>query len=138
MEDMASVRRRPRTDDEFRTAERRGVEERRLSATHVSYDAPRAEILLRLYSGATVTIPRRFFFQIEHATDSELANVELSPAGWLIVFPALDADYSVVGLLRDVFGLTEQRRRAGATKSPARAAASRANGKKGGRPKKAR
>jgi hypothetical protein len=64
--------------------------------------------------------------------------VELSPAGWLIVFPALDADYSVAGLLREIFGFTAQQRRAGATKSPARAAASRANGKKGGRPKKAR
>jgi hypothetical protein len=138
MDDMASVRRLPVTDDEFQAAKRRGFEERWLSATHVSYDASRGEIVLRLYSGATVTIPRSFFPQIEHATAEELANVELSPAGWLIVFPALDADYSVVGLLRDVFGLTEQQRRAGATKSPARAAASRANGKKGGRPKKAR
>jgi hypothetical protein len=138
MEDMASVKHRPVTDEEFEAAEQRGFEERWLSATHVSYDSARAEVVLQLYSGVTVRIPRRFFAHIGHATAAELANVELSPAGWLIVFPALDADYSVAGLLREIFGLTAQQRRAGATKSPARAAASRANGKKGGRPKKAR
>ncbi len=135
MEDMASVKHRPVTDEEFRAAQRRGFEERWLSATHVSYDAARAELVVQLYSGATVAIPRTFFPQINHATPEQLTNVELSPAGWLIVFPALDADYSVIGLLREIFGLTEQQRRAGATKSPARAAASRANGKKGGRPR---
>lgn len=138
MEVMASVKHRPVTDDEFEAAKRRGFEERWLSATHVSYDAARSAVDLQLYSGVTVTIPRSFFAHIEHATAADLANVELSPAGWLIVFPALDADYSVAGLLREIFGLTAQQRRAGATKSPARAAASRANGKKGGRPKKAR
>ena len=138
MEDMASVKRRPVTDEEFHAAERRGFEERWLSATCVSYDSARAEVVLELFSGVTIAIPRRFFPQVDHATASDLENVELSPAGWLIVFPALDADYSVAGLLREIFGLTEQQRRAGATKSAARAAASRTNGKKGGRPKKGR
>jgi hypothetical protein len=137
MKDMASVKHRVVTDEEFQAAERRGFEERWLAAVRVSYDASRAEIVVQLYSGVTVAIPRRFFRYIEHATVEELTNVELSPAGWFIVFPALDADYSVAGLLREIFGLTEQQRRAGATKSPARAAASRLNGKKGGRPKKA-
>ncbi|HEV2739422.1 MAG TPA: DUF2442 domain-containing protein [Candidatus Elarobacter sp.] len=135
MEDMASVKRRPVTDEEFDAAARRGFEERWLSATRVSYDASRSEVVVQLYSGVTVAVPRRFFPHIQHATAAELTNVELSPAGWLIVFPALDADYSVAGLLREIFGLTEQQRRAGATKSLARAAASRENGKKGGRPK---
>jgi hypothetical protein len=50
---------------------------------------------------------------------------------------ALDADFRVSGLLAGVFGTKAyMARRAGQAKSPAKSAAARANGTKGGRPRK--
>jgi hypothetical protein len=50
---------------------------------------------------------------------------------------ALDIDLSIPGLLAGLFGTTAYiARRAGRTKSPAKASAARVNGAKGGRPRK--
>jgi hypothetical protein len=69
------------------------------------------------------------------AEPRDLTDVELSPMGSSIRFPLLDADFAVQALIRHAFGVNEANRIAGATKSPARAAASRSNGAKGGRPR---
>ena len=134
---MASVKRHVPTDAEIEAARRLATEERPKSAVAAKYDKASDEVVLRHYCGATVHIPRKLFPHIETALPRELADIELTPTGTGIRFPALDADYSVPGLLRTIFGLSEGNRRAGATRSSARAAASRKNGKKGGRPKKA-
>jgi Protein of unknown function (DUF2442) len=137
MVEMASVKHRVPSDAEIEGARRLAIAERPKSAVAASYDQATDEVVLAHYCGATVRIPRKLFPHIESARPADLVHVELTPAGTAIRFPLLDADYSVPGMLRRIFGLNEDNRRAGATKSSARAAASRKNGKKGGRPKKA-
>jgi hypothetical protein len=69
--------------------------------------------------------------------------VEVTGAGTGIFFPGLDADLYVPGLIEGVMGTRNWMAAhlgaaGGATRSPEKSAASRANGKLGGRPKKAR
>jgi hypothetical protein len=71
-----------------------------------------------------------------NSVDRSFASaVEVSPLGTSLRFPRLDADFAVHALIRRAFGANEGYRRAGATKSPARAAGSPENGKKRGRPR---
>jgi hypothetical protein len=68
-------------------------------------------------------------------TLQELRGAHLAPGGNAIIVN--DAvDYSIPGVLRLISGIAEQRRAAGSVRSAKKAAAVRANGRKGGRPKK--
>jgi len=74
-------------------------------------------------------------------SDRDLAEVAVLGLGLGLHWERLDVDASVPGLLAVLFGtrpwLDRQRAaRAGATRSPAKAAAARRNGAKGGRPRK--
>jgi hypothetical protein len=78
---------------------------------------------------------------LQAATPSELANIEISPSGLGIHFPRVDADLYVPGLLSGMFGsktfmAAELGRAGGKTRSAAKSAAARANGRRGGRPRK--
>ncbi|MGB0913943.1 MAG: DUF2442 domain-containing protein [Phaeobacter italicus] len=74
---------------------------------------------------------------LETATDDELASVEILGAGYGLHWEVLDTDFTVGGLLAGVFGTKSyMARRAGQATSPAKAAAARTNGAKGGRPRK--
>jgi succinylarginine dihydrolase len=75
------------------------------------------------------------------ANDAALADVEILGQGHALRWPRLDADFTVPGLLMGVFGTrawmaSELARHAGRAKSSAKAAAARANGRKGGRPRR--
>jgi len=88
-----------------------------------------------LYGFPVAAIP-----EFAMASARQLAVVEVCPGGSGLHWEELDADLSVSGLLLSALGrsqkLTELARIAGSTKSPAKGAASRANGVKGGRPRK--
>jgi hypothetical protein len=74
---------------------------------------------------------------LNQATAEQLGEVEIIGAGYGLHWEALDLDYSVPGLVSGVFGTAKwMAARAGRTVSPAKAAAARANGAKGGRPRK--
>ena len=104
------------------------------------YDAPSGRILVDLTNGCTFAFPARRVQELESASDAEIAEVEIAGAGFALHWPARDADLSLSGLMHGAFGtkawMTELARRAGRTTSPAKAAAARANGAKGGRPRK--
>jgi Protein of unknown function (DUF2442) len=89
---------------------------------------------------AQLTIPKRLLQGLRDATPDELRRGEVADAGTALTWPALDADFTVLSLLRGVYGgrrwMSELARHAGATTSPAKAAAARLNGRKGGRPRK--
>ena len=71
------------------------------------------------------------------AGDAQLAEVEVIGNGFGLHWRTLDVDYTVPGLVNGIFGTAKwMAARAGRTKSEAKAAAARANGAKGGRPRK--
>ena len=70
--------------------------------------------------------------------EESIAAVEVLPQGRGLHWEALDVDISLPGLVNGIFGTRAYMARfAGQSTSPAKAAAARANGAKGGRPRKA-
>jgi hypothetical protein len=129
------------TDAELAQAKQRWEAERaeRPIPTSVRFDAPSERVVLDFTNGASFIFPARALQGLEDATVAELGEVELLGETGLH-WESLDADYTISGLMNGVFGtrsFMEAQRRGGQSRSPAKAAASRANGAKGGRPKKA-
>jgi hypothetical protein len=135
MEKMARVKRVAPDAAELADALKRGRDEMAQGATAVRYDRRNDAVILVMRSGAIAMIPRSLIPIVADAERSSLGGVELSPMGTSLRFPRLDADFAVQGLIRCVFQVNEANRIAGGTKSAARAAASRVNGRKGGRPR---
>ena len=104
------------------------------------YDRKAARIIVDLASGATFAFPPSLGQGLEAATPDQLVEVEIAGAGFGLHWEVLDVDLSVPALMAGSFGtkawMRELARRAGSVTSPAKAAAARANGAKGGRPKK--
>jgi hypothetical protein len=107
-------------------------------AAKARYDRAKGRIVVDLTNGCTFAFPARVAQGLEAATDDQLATVEILGNGYGLHWEALDMDISVPGLLAGIFGTKAYMAQlAGRTKSPAKAAAARANGAKGGRPRKA-
>jgi hypothetical protein len=105
------------------------------------YNRRASRIVIGLDNGLELTFPPRLAQGLERATSAELAIVEISPLGDGLHWPALDADLYVPALLQGVFGskkwMASQLGAAGGrAHSPAKVAAARRNGNKGGRPRK--
>jgi hypothetical protein len=106
-------------------------------AASVRYDSKTSRIVIDLTNGCVFAFPPHLAQGLEQATDEELAAVEVLGAGYGLHWEALDVDLSVPGLLAGLFGTRAyMARKAGQATSPAKAAAARANGAKGGRPRK--
>jgi hypothetical protein len=124
-------------------AERRGrrvlADEPR--AASARYDPATGEVRVRLTNGCSFAFPARRVQGLEAASDADLAEVEVLGRGIGLHWERLDVDVSVPSLLAGLFGTkawTDRQRaaHAGRARSPAKAAAARANGAKGGRPRK--
>jgi hypothetical protein len=128
------------TDAQFAAANERGRIERETQphAAAARYDARSDRIIVDLTNGATFAFPPGLVQGLATATAEQLAEVEIIGAGFGLHWETLDVDYSVPGLVNGLFGTAKwMAARAGQTVSPAKAAAARANGAKGGRPRKA-
>lgn len=108
-----------------------------LLAASARYDRRLDRIVVELTNGCTFAFPPRLAQGLGQATEDELAEVEVMGAGYGLHWETLDVDFTVPGLLAGIFGTRAyMARHAGRTTSPAKAAAARANGAKGGRPRK--
>ena len=127
------------TDMEIAAATERGriARETEPRAASASYDRQSGRVIVDLTNGCTFAFPPRLAQGLEDATDDQLAALEVLGLGYGLHWEALDVDLSIPGLLAGIFGTKAfMARRAGQTRSPAKAAAARANGAKGGRPRK--
>ncbi|MDR7117844.1 DUF2442 domain-containing protein [Caulobacter sp. BE254] len=106
-------------------------------AASARYDRTTGRILVELRNGSAFAFPARLGQGLEDATDDQLAQVAIRGAGYGLHWEALDVDLSIPGLAAGVFGTKAHMARiAGRSTSPAKSAAARANGAKGGRPRK--
>lgn len=128
------------TDAEIDAALERGRSAglREPRAASVRYDGDLGRVVVELTNGCSFAFPARLAQGLEAATADQLAQVEILGTGYGLRWEALDVDLSVPGLLAGLFGTkAHMARLAGQAKSPAKAAAARTNGAKGGRPCKA-
>ncbi len=121
------------------------VQARRFAASdrrvlHAEYERKPDLISLYLDDGIRVSIPRMKLQGLQEADPAKLAKIELVGRGTGLHWPLLDVDHYVPGLLHRVFGtrrwMAEIGQRGGSVTTKAKAAAARANGRKGGRPKR--
>ena len=129
--------------DTFAIATRRAKRKLEMfpAATGARYDRRLDRILIALSSGIELAFPPRKAEGLENAKAGQLSPIEISPSGLGIHFPKLDADLYIPALLEGFFGSKRwMAARLGAaggrSKSRAKKAASRDNGRRGGRPKK--
>ncbi len=127
------------TDAEFDAAAQKGaaIRANEPRAKAARFDRQLGRVVVDLTNGCVFAFPPRLAQGLEDASDDELEKLEILGAGYGLHWEALDVDLSVPGLLAGIFGTKAyMARRAGQAKSPAKAAAARANGAKGGRPRK--
>jgi len=130
--------------DEFEQANQRAKDLKgrmpRVISAH--YDRRTKRIVIELSSKLIVSLSPKDAEGIEDATPSQLNEIEISPSGFGIRFPALDADLYVPALLEGFLGskswmASRLGHTGGQSRSTAKRNASRTNGKLGGRAKKA-
>jgi len=100
------------------------------------YDATTHRITVELTNGARFEFPARKIQGLQDATDAQLAQVGRM-GRYALCWDALNVDILVPELMAGIFGTRAfMAYQAGKVTSPAKAASSRRNGAKGGRPKK--
>ena len=110
-------------------------------AISAHYDRKSGRIVIDLSSKLTLSFSPTDVQGLGHAKPSLLDEIEITPSGFGIHFPKLDADLYVPGLLEGLLGsrkwmASRLGQAGGQSTSLAKRSASRANGKLGGRPKK--
>ena len=130
------------TKTEFEQAKARALAER--EAGHVQsarYNRRGGRVTVQLSTGVEVTFPVTLAEGLAGASPEDLAEIEISPTGMGLHWPRLDADLYVPALLQGVFGsrswmASHMGAAGGKSRSSAKTAASRENGRKGGRPRR--
>jgi hypothetical protein len=111
-------------------------------AVSAHYDRENGRVVIRLSSNLEVSFLPSDAQGLEKATPSQLDEIEISPSGLGIHFPKLDADLYLPAILQGFLGsrkwmASRLGQAGGKSRSAAKKKASRANGKLGGRPRKA-
>jgi hypothetical protein len=129
--------------DRFETASRKAKElhDSTPHALRARYDHRIGRVVITLNTNLEVAFSPRDAEGLEDATPAQLDVIEISPSGFGIHFPKLDADIYLPSLLEGFLGsrkwiASRLGAQGGKSKSPAKAAAAKRNGRAGGRPRK--
>ena len=107
--------------------------------TAASYNRKADTLDLTLRNGITIRLPRLSIKEIANASPEEVSNVKIWPHWETIGFPAIDMHIYGPRLITDELASLFAKTMGGKTRvisSTKKAAASRKNGRKGGRPRK--
>ena len=131
------------TEADLRKAERRMRKRLRAHPRAIAarYDRRAGHFVVTLSNGIDLGIPISKAQGLAGAKASDLAAIEITPTGLGLHWPKLDADLYLPSLLQGMFGTRRWMasllgKVGGSATSPAKKAASRASGKRGGRPRK--
>jgi hypothetical protein len=131
------------TDLEFKEASARGKELQASTpgATAAYYDHKSKTVVVTLNTGIGIFFSPDDAQGLEGATPAQLSEIEITPSGLALYFPKLDEGLYIPSLLEGTMGSRKwMASRLGAvggkSRSAPKRAASRANGKLGGRPRK--
>jgi hypothetical protein len=110
-------------------------------AAGARYDWSTGRLVVDLVDGCSYAFPPHYLERLQGAAPEALARVEVLGAGERLTWPALGAEYDIPALVNQLFGTgawlaAAAGRAAGRVRSEAKAAAARANGAKGGRPRR--
>lgn len=94
------------SDQEFDAANRRAQEKKAAypATVGVRHDSVNARLVISLDSGIELAVSPQLLQGLEDATATDLAEVEISPSGFGIHFPRLDADIYIPSLLHGIRG----------------------------------
>ena len=111
------------------------------TATAARYDPCIDRLVIDLSSGLSISFRLQDTQGFEQAKPEQLTEIEISPSGLGLHFPAIDADVYLPSLLEGFLGsrhwmAAQLGKVGGRATSAAKTSAVRANGKLGGRPKK--
>ncbi|WP_263372869.1 DUF2442 domain-containing protein [Granulicella aggregans] len=110
-------------------------------AVAARYDRKADRVVLTLSSKVELMFSPKDAQGLEDATPIQLSTIEITPSGFGIHFPKLDADLYVPALLEGFLGsrkwmASRLGAQGGKSRSTGKVAAARANGALGGRPRK--
>jgi len=128
---------------EFAQANRLGREMQSTTPRAVSarFNRRMDHVVIHLSTGIDLAFPPQIAQGLENATPAQLSEIEISPSGFGIHFPRLDADLYLPALLEGFLGSRQWMAsrlgaQGGKSISPAKTAAAKRNGRNGGRPRK--
>jgi hypothetical protein len=105
------------------------------------YEITSERIFIEIQNGLVMGFPYKLLQGLELASTAQLTEVEVTPSGYGLYWKSLDVDLGVPQMVAGIFGtkswMSELGRLGGQAKSAAKAKASKENGKRGGRPRKA-
>src|SRR5271170_729083 len=129
------------TSQEFKeaTARAKALKASTPAATSARFDRKSGNIIVTLSSGVGIFFSPKDAQGLEGGTPAQLSEIEISPSGFGLHFPKLDADLYLPALLEGFFGSKKWMaarlgQLGGRSKSRPKRAASRRNGALGGRP----
>ena len=129
--------------DEFQAANERAKRLRANvpRATGAYYDRRSGRIVVNLSSNIAIMFAPKDAEGLEKATPAQLQRIEITPSGYGIHFPKIDADLYLPALLEGFLGSKRWMasvlgRIGGKATTVAKKSASRQNGRLGGRPRK--
>lgn len=133
------------TDEEFERANKRAQARKAKfpAARSAHYDKVRGKVVVVLANDVELAFPPASAQGLENATAAQLKDIQVCAAGSGLYFPKLDADLYVPALLEGVMGSRKWMAarlgaKGGSARSSEKSAASRENGRLGGRPRSTR